>query len=626
MSVASLVVAARTTGAAQITRLGGQLRTLGSNIAQVSRNLTQQTRAVSSVTGAYQDANGTWRNANGTLLMQRHTVTQVTTAFGRLTNGLQRTGRAALRAAASIGGPLRRALSAARRAAADLLGALPGMLSSLGMMASKFVAIGGLVVAALPSIINLAGALQLIAPAAIAAGAALVAVKMATKGVGDALSAGLSGDAEEFKKALKGLAPNARAFVVATVKLAGAWRKLQQTVQNRFFAGFDKDIVRLDKAIRPIAEKWLPRVADAFAAARKSLVDFFARPETAIQLDTILRETQRFLVGMLGTLRPLAQVFLDIAQVAAPSLGDIGEGAQKAAEKFAAWIREMKNSGKLTQWLDKAKETIEQLGKIAQQVGRIITAIFKGAESESGTFLDNLEKSLRKVADWLHSESGQKFIATLGKIGAAIANVVEWIEKAIRKWNEFTEWFSKAGHTIQGALGTISGAIATVAGAFGTILSAGRNAFSWVGGAISAIGGLASAAWRVVGSINAALSGIRNFIPITIGYQQQGYARAINPGGSTGGGGGGKASFRAAGGPVRKGMPYVVGEKRRELFVPDSNGTIMPRVPTGANGGGRHFTINVNVPAVANPAAVGAAVVEAIKVYERNAGTRWRAA
>lgn len=59
------------------------------------------------------------------------------------------------------------------------------------------------------------------------------------------------------------------------------------------------------------------------------------------------------------------------------------------------------------------------------------------------------------------------------------------------------------------------------------------------------------------------------------------------------GGGGGGISwandlFRASGGPVRKGQPYIVGEKRPELFVPDQNGTIIPRVPqiSSSRGGG----------------------------------------
>lgn len=43
---------------------------------------------------------------------------------------------------------------------------------------------------------------------------------------------------------------------------------------------------------------------------------------------------------------------------------------------------------------------------------------------------------------------------------------------------------------------------------------------------------------------------------------------------------------RAAGGPVRRGMPYTVGEKGPETFVPDANGRILPYVPSSLTGGG----------------------------------------
>jgi hypothetical protein len=38
--------------------------------------------------------------------------------------------------------------------------------------------------------------------------------------------------------------------------------------------------------------------------------------------------------------------------------------------------------------------------------------------------------------------------------------------------------------------------------------------------------------------------------------------------------------FREKGGPVKKGQPYIVGEKRPEVFVPDQSGTILPKVPS----------------------------------------------
>ena len=45
---------------------------------------------------------------------------------------------------------------------------------------------------------------------------------------------------------------------------------------------------------------------------------------------------------------------------------------------------------------------------------------------------------------------------------------------------------------------------------------------------------------------------------------------------------------RASGGPVAAGQPYIVGEKRPELFVPNTAGRIVPRIPSvaGLAGGG----------------------------------------
>ncbi|MGL4640529.1 MAG: tape measure protein [Shewanella sp.] len=59
-------------------------------------------------------------------------------------------------------------------------------------------------------------------------------------------------------------------------------------------------------------------------------------------------------------------------------------------------------------------------------------------------------------------------------------------------------------------------------------------------------------------------------------------------GNSFGGGGGLLSSigglFRASGGPVTKGQPYVVGEAGRELFVPSTSGTIVPNGRLSASG------------------------------------------
>lgn len=108
-------------------------------------------------------------------------------------------------------------------------------------------------------------------------------------------------------------------------------------------------------------------------------------------------------------------------------------------------------------------------------------------------------------------------------------------------------------------------------------------------------------------ALDGALNTIRNFKNQAVGWLNE-VAVAIGlaqppqnwtGGGWTGGGssGGGSVGFRAEGGPVTRGMPYVVGERGPELFVPASSGYIVPNVQTGAGGvnlAGAIFNIHAN--------------------------------
>ncbi len=60
-----------------------------------------------------------------------------------------------------------------------------------------------------------------------------------------------------------------------------------------------------------------------------------------------------------------------------------------------------------------------------------------------------------------------------------------------------------------------------------------------------------------------------------------------------------KIPFKAMGGPVASGSPYVVGEKGPELFVPHASGTIVPNNKMGSSGGGGSggVTVNYNIAA-----------------------------
>lgn len=74
--------------------------------------------------------------------------------------------------------------------------------------------------------------------------------------------------------------------------------------------------------------------------------------------------------------------------------------------------------------------------------------------------------------------------------------------------------------------------------------------------------------------------------------------------------------FRAGGGPVSGGTPYVVGERGPELFVPGMSGSIVPNHALGGGG----ITLNVTVT---NPVASGEQLANELAAYTRRYGSNW---
>jgi TP901 family phage tail tape measure protein len=170
-----------------------------------------------------------------------------------------------------------------------------------------------------------------------------------------------------------------------------------------------------------------------------------------------------------------------------------------------------------------------------------------------------------------------------GSVKAAAAGA--W-QNIVATWGRFTSWI---GGVFNRALGVIRAWGPKVLGFMFPIPAMIISLFTGAGIGqkiiTSIIEGLKAKFGALVGWIRGAWSNITGFF-------------------SGGGGGGAPAAApqppgRATGGPVRAGMPYVVGERRRELFVPGMDGAIIPRVARPVAGGGG---ITINAPVTINAA------------------------
>lgn len=163
--------------------------------------------------------------------------------------------------------------------------------------------------------------------------------------------------------------------------------------------------------------------------------------------------------------------------------------------------------------------------------------------------------------------------------GLALAPFMNFIELAQMGW--------------EGLMATID----VVVGAFESAWDAIVGGFEWVGNQLEGL-------WNwITGLVESGVQGVVD----AVNY----LSNLFGLGDVFGGGDAAGPEGKALGGPVTAGVPYIVGERGEELFVPDRDGRIIPNNQTrqmlGGNAGGIG-SITINIDGAQDPRATAEAV------------------
>lgn len=574
-SVTSLVVAVRTTGASSLSRVSAGFTAAHASASRLSTTMgTLTTRAfalrrqVSTVAGAYRSADGLWRNANGTLVYQRNHLRTVNTAFGSLVGTVTSAGQA-------------------------MSDSLDGVVSKFG----KWVPLIGLAASAAVPLLGIIGSLSGVLatiPGALIAGAVGFGVlRAAFNDLGRSIEQALNDKnwsiypkerEKQMKKLLDSfhyLGPKAKAFAREAIEIGLAWRKTSKVIQESFFAtGLSKSLKAAAANVMPLAEKWFPKIATTIGDAGTKLLDFFAQADTGKQLNNILEMTDNFLGSIFRSLTPLSQAFLDIAEAA--GFDELGEGIEGAAQKFADWIREIKNDGTLQAWVEEGKKTWGQLNDLMKETGGFIKAVMTGGKESGEDFLVTLTEVMKSWKEWAQSDDGQNIINAIGYVAVAIVALGKVTEEWIAGWGRIWDlakqvvkvWLIVMLNSFAG----VSDGLAALADAMGMDAMAEE---------------LRASSRKIRGiceDIDNYLDGIdtNRIINIGINIRTSGDAKLL--GGVVKKGKKGDHIALAKGGPMQAGQPYLVGEEGPELVMPRSNGMVYTARETAqmlAGSGGR---------------------------------------
>lgn len=396
-----------------------------------------------------------------------------------------------------------------------------GTLKIAGV-ASTIQSLAGLGVAAAQA----SGSLLLLPAAGVAAGAVFGTLALGVAGFGDAMKN--LDDPAKFAEAVGKLAPAAREAATAVREVKPAFDGLRLDVQQRLFAGVGAEIEQVATAYLPVLRTGLGGIAGELNIAARSFSDFATSPATLADTSTILGNVR----AALGELTPAgtaaAQAFRDIAAVGSGFLPQLAAQITAAAQRFAEFIAQARQSGQLAGWMQGGITAVGQLWQVLKNLASIVTSVFTGLDSSGGGFLSFLVEATGQVAAFLKSAEGMAVLQSIGRAasvaGEALSGVLgtaldQLAPVVVALLPAFSEFATQLGSALVTALQIAGPLLQQLA----TFLSA--NA-SWLAPVVVGLGTLAAVAGPLVSGLTVLANAVR---VVTLVFNAMKIALLSNP-------------------------------------------------------------------------------------------------
>jgi len=357
-----------------------------------------------------------------------------------------------------------------------------------------------------------------------------------------------------------------------------AQAKLATTLQNvtgatdAQIAAVEKQILntslltgKTDDELRPSFERLVRATKDSDAALKLQSIALDVSAGSGKSLEAVTNAMAKAQEGNTASLAKLgigltsAQLkTMDMDAITKQLASTFGGQAAVQADTFAGKMARLKVA------FDEGKETIGSfvLDAITPMINTVVNTVIPAVAG----FIDSIggKEGLTNVFSTYIESAKKIFIPILEGLKFAFDQIKDAImdnkgnfEALFKFLKDYVAPFM--GGVFKLAIQGIGIALGVVINVVGDLIGGFQTLFGWIGKVIDKITDMINLVRN-----NAAVRGIAGLIDSAFG------------------------GFRAAGGSVSAGTPYVVGERGAELFVPSSNGTIVPN-------GGMGSTINITV-------------------------------
>jgi hypothetical protein len=347
---------------------------------------------------------------------------------------------------------------------------------------------------------------------------------------------------------------------------------------------------KTDDELRPSFERLVRATKDSDEALKLQSVAIDVAAGSGKSLEAVTNAMAKAAEGNTGALSKLG-VGLTAAQLKTMSMDEVtaqlaatfGGQAAVQADTFAGKMARLKVA------FDEGKETVGSF--VLDAITPMITFVVDNVIPQLSILADTIGTNLKPVFESFSTYMNETLIPTFKAIwsfiseyviptmGAILTPIIQGLFSAFSKVSNAIKSNEEDLAPLLKLFKAVAGFVRdNLAPVIGTVL---KVALESVGTLLS---GLISGFSRLVGIIGDVIGQVRSFINLVANNAAvKGIANVVS---SVFGG------FRANGGSVSSGTPYVVGERGAELFVPKSNGMIVPNNALG--GGGTTINLTVN--------------------------------
>ncbi|GHG80164.1 hypothetical protein [Streptomyces griseocarneus] len=273
-----------------------------------------------------------------------------------------------------------------------------------------------LVSAAAPAV----GVLGAIPGLIVATGTAAIGTKVAFSGFGEALKQTLKAQQqaasgaqqtkaqqEALTQSLDGLSASARKTVTTVGSLSGAWRKMRQSVQERFFSQVANEIKPLSSAVLPLLKDSLGDTAGQMGNLAKRGAQFMQSGPFRRDFKKIAATNSTAIGHMTDGLANLGHASLDFLVASGPFVERVSGGVERFTQWTRASVQAGRETGSLAKFLDHAGDKASQLGRSTWDLVKGLGGVGKAAQDSGNALLDGFEGTMIRFKRWANSAKGQ---------------------------------------------------------------------------------------------------------------------------------------------------------------------------------------------------------------------------